>query len=226
MNQVADRELSRREAVAKTLDYISRQLGQLEIIEKLPSGFRPDKLMNRATDVLSTAFHYLDVHICREANRLGIIGKPYRMYIIFSYRYSGNIVEGIVKGDGDCESVEADLRGAVAEFSSTLTNFGFNVVFQHFEMGTRTLDVVEGNAPCQLFEYTHIFVGLREAVVHKERIQRFDTSFLDEKFIVPYQRNKHFTGRKSLLENLRVKLSERLVTRNGISPRSMTSLPS
>jgi hypothetical protein len=75
MNQVADRELSRREEVEKMLDYISRQLEQLEIIKKLPSGFRPDKLMNRATDVLSAAFCYLNVHICREANRLGIIGE-------------------------------------------------------------------------------------------------------------------------------------------------------
>ena len=75
MNQVADRELSRREAVEKMLDYISRQLGQLEIIKKVPSGFRPDQLINRAMDVLSSAFCYLDAHICREANRLGIIGK-------------------------------------------------------------------------------------------------------------------------------------------------------
>jgi hypothetical protein len=75
MIQMADRELSRREAIDKMLDYISRQLGQLEIINKLPSRIRPDQVVNRATDVLSAAFCYLDVHICREANRLGIIGK-------------------------------------------------------------------------------------------------------------------------------------------------------
>jgi hypothetical protein len=139
---VADRELSRREAVDETLDYISRQLGQLEIIKKLPSGFRPDQVINRATDVLSAAFCYLDVHIRREANHLGIIGKT--SVLIFSNPGSGNIVGDIVKGDRDCESVDADLRSTVAEFSSTLTNFGFNVVFQHFDMGARTLDVVEG----------------------------------------------------------------------------------
>lgn len=70
------------------------------------------------------------------------------MYIIFSNPDSGNIVGDIVIGDGDCESVEADLRNAVAEFSSTLANFGFNVVFQHFELGVQTLDVVKGNCPC------------------------------------------------------------------------------
>jgi NB-ARC domain len=31
---------------------------------------------------------------------------------------------------------------------------------------------------------------------------------LDEKFIVPYERNKHFTGRQNALKNLRVKLME------------------
>ena len=82
MIQVADRELSRREAVDKTLGYISRQLGQLEIIKKLPSGFRPDQVINRATDVLSAAFCYLNVHICREANRLGIIGTSARSNLL------------------------------------------------------------------------------------------------------------------------------------------------
>lgn len=57
------------------LEYILRQLGQLEIIKKSPDGFRRDQLNNRATDVLSAVFCYLDIHIHREANRLGIIGK-------------------------------------------------------------------------------------------------------------------------------------------------------
>lgn len=63
------------------LDYILRQLGQLEIIKKnIPDGFRRDLLNNRATDVLSAVFCYLDVHIRREANRLEIVGKTPIVY--------------------------------------------------------------------------------------------------------------------------------------------------
>lgn len=58
------------------LDYISRQIVQLDITRQLPdirTSIAP--LMNRATDVLSAAFCYLDVRICREAHRFGIFGK-------------------------------------------------------------------------------------------------------------------------------------------------------
>ena len=71
-----NREIARRDAVDKMLDYISRQLIQLEIIKQLPDArARPDKVINRATDVLSAAFCYIDDRIRREANRLGILGK-------------------------------------------------------------------------------------------------------------------------------------------------------
>lgn len=61
-----------------------------------------------------------------------------------------HIVKDIVVGDKDCESAEADLRAAVAEFSSTLANLGFNVVFQ-------TLDVVEGNIIYYVFLQIHSY---------------------------------------------------------------------
>jgi hypothetical protein len=58
------------------LDYISRQFIQLEIIKQLPDArARPDQVINRATDVLSATFCYLDDRICREASRLGLLGK-------------------------------------------------------------------------------------------------------------------------------------------------------
>ena len=59
----------------KKLDYISRQLGRLEIIHRIPdAGVQSDQLINRAMDVLSSALSYLAVHLRHEANRLGIIG--------------------------------------------------------------------------------------------------------------------------------------------------------
>lgn len=58
------------------LDYISRQLGQLDIVQRLPdTGVPSDQLVNRAMDVLSASLKYLAVHIDRESARLGIIGN-------------------------------------------------------------------------------------------------------------------------------------------------------
>ena len=58
------------------LDNIAQQLIQLEIIRQLPeTRARPGPLINRATDVLSAAFCYLDMCIRREASCLGILGK-------------------------------------------------------------------------------------------------------------------------------------------------------
>jgi hypothetical protein len=75
--QIADRELARRKAVEKNLDYISRQLGLLEIIKRLPdTGVQPDQLVNRTVDVFSAALMYLAIHIRHESNRLGVMGKP------------------------------------------------------------------------------------------------------------------------------------------------------
>jgi hypothetical protein len=76
--KVADGEVSRRDEVTQMLDYIHRQLGQLKILNDLP---RIDisciALENRALDVESAVLTYLAVHICREGNRLGIIGNSF-----------------------------------------------------------------------------------------------------------------------------------------------------
>jgi len=58
------------------LDYVAQQLVLLDITAQLPDAkARPDQLINRATDVLSAAFCYLDVRIRYEAHCLGIFGK-------------------------------------------------------------------------------------------------------------------------------------------------------
>jgi hypothetical protein len=59
-----------------TLDYISRELQQLQIIALLPDAadLRTEPLTNRAMDVLSASFTYLARHIRHESGRFGIIG--------------------------------------------------------------------------------------------------------------------------------------------------------
>ena len=72
---MADREVGRQEMVEKTMDYICRQLGRLEVIEGLPDAkIESETLINRATDVLSGALTYLAVHISREPGVFGVLG--------------------------------------------------------------------------------------------------------------------------------------------------------
>jgi hypothetical protein len=73
--QIADRELGRRDDIEKTLDYISRQLGQLQITESLPTANVPSQaLINSAMDVRSDVMRYLAVQIRHQSIALGIMG--------------------------------------------------------------------------------------------------------------------------------------------------------
>jgi hypothetical protein len=130
--------------INKKLDYISRKLGQLEIIKQLPDqGIEYDQLVNRAIDVISASFNYLAVHIRHEARRLGVIGKHLDMPEI---TWTGSIATALLKGDENCTLVDADLSVAVEEFNCTLSHLGHGIGIRTFELGTRTLEVVEGNA--------------------------------------------------------------------------------
>lgn len=62
--------------MSKALDYISRQLRALEILERLPdTGVEAEQLINRGMDVLSTSLNYISAHIRRESEHLGILGN-------------------------------------------------------------------------------------------------------------------------------------------------------
>jgi hypothetical protein len=75
MRQIADREIARREEIEKTLDYIHRQLGQLEVTAHFPDALTPTTaVINRALDVKSAVLVYISVHIRHESNTLGIVG--------------------------------------------------------------------------------------------------------------------------------------------------------
>lgn len=76
--QVADRELVRREEIENTLDYISRQLGQLQITETLPTVNVPSHaLFNSAMEVRSAVMRYLTVQIRHQSTALGLTGFYY-----------------------------------------------------------------------------------------------------------------------------------------------------
>jgi hypothetical protein len=72
---MADRELKRRDEIEKGLDYISRQLGQLQIIETLPSAeVMSQTLINSAMDVRTSVMRYIAIQIRHESRHFGIIG--------------------------------------------------------------------------------------------------------------------------------------------------------
>jgi hypothetical protein len=72
---MADQELDRRQAIEEKLQYISRQIGRLEVINQVPSSeFECDQLVNRATDVISASLAYIAISIRRESATLGVIG--------------------------------------------------------------------------------------------------------------------------------------------------------
>src|SRR5271154_3179572 len=76
IQKIADREISRKELIQKNVEYICRQLGELNVIEHLPdTDDQPKHLINRETDVLSASLQYLAVHIRRESGRFGLVGK-------------------------------------------------------------------------------------------------------------------------------------------------------
>ena len=62
--------------VKKKVEYICQHLRQLNVIEQLPDAdVPPEQLINRATDVLSSALTYLAVHIRYEGGRFGVVGR-------------------------------------------------------------------------------------------------------------------------------------------------------
>jgi RecJ-like exonuclease len=73
---MADRELKRRDEIEKRLDYISQQLGQLQIIKNLPDvKVMSQTLINSAMDVRSAVMRYLAIQIRHESSHFGIMGN-------------------------------------------------------------------------------------------------------------------------------------------------------
>jgi hypothetical protein len=61
--------------VSKTLEYIRSQVGQLDVVDKIPHDIeRRELIINRAMDVRSACMEYLATHLNHEANSLGLIG--------------------------------------------------------------------------------------------------------------------------------------------------------
>lgn len=72
ITKIAECEILRKAEVEKTLNFIHRQLGNLNVIHNLPESQElPVELENRAIDVKSAALTYIAVHLHHESSRMG-----------------------------------------------------------------------------------------------------------------------------------------------------------
>jgi hypothetical protein len=67
---------------------------------------------------------------------------------------TGNIGKALIQGNEKFDSVQTNLQDTIAEFNATLTNFGFDVEFQMYELGTRTYD--QGSQTLEVVKGIHI----------------------------------------------------------------------
>jgi hypothetical protein len=85
--KIADRELERSAEIERQLDYISRQLGQLDITKNLPNAEVPfQHLMNCAMEVRSAVMMYLSTVIRSESRSLGVIGIEREFHMLIRIR--------------------------------------------------------------------------------------------------------------------------------------------
>ena len=85
LQKIANKEITRTKEVENRLEYISRQLGQLDIIKNLPeSQLLSDELIDCAMDVRSSTLTYIAVHIRRAATHFGIVGGSLSLCLSFS----------------------------------------------------------------------------------------------------------------------------------------------
>ena len=73
--KIADQEISRKGQIESKLDYLSRKLGELDIMKQLPDDdFDSHTLVNRSVDVVSAIMCYVALQIHHEAVHFGLIG--------------------------------------------------------------------------------------------------------------------------------------------------------
>jgi len=79
ITQIAEKELRHRDAIEWKLDYISRHLEQIEMVQQLPEAYIKSALLkNRAIDVLSASMLFLAATIDHEVSKVGLIGSSLR----------------------------------------------------------------------------------------------------------------------------------------------------
>ena len=122
--------------VEKRLEYISRQLGRLDIIQTLPkSEVSPDEVIDCAMDVRSAIMIYLAVNISRLSRKGNTTGLIIDTYLGIDFR------DLVTKSGQEFSEAENDLQSAIQEFNSALSHFSHSISFTD---RFRTFEEVKG----------------------------------------------------------------------------------
>ena len=118
LSKIADRELSRTTAIERHLDFISRQLGHLQIVDTLPDvSISSQSLVNTAIDVRSAVLRYLAIQIRNESSRMGIVGIDE----VYSANFRKSSNRSIIRGRGNPSSEKPrDLNSKIQRCTSPL----------------------------------------------------------------------------------------------------------
>ena len=203
MIQIANRELTRRAEIETALDYISRELARVKVAGKFVAGGADCLgLGYRAMDIRSAVLNFLAIHIRRHSNAFGIIGNVHNTTLSAD---EGNIVTTLVKGDMDCEAATQDLQAAVTEFNSALILLNASLAFhatkqlRHIDNKVDEIALHVKGEPSNANDYLIAVLGEASS---SELVRNKRITGVDDKYLVPFEKNEHFIGRRSLLAKL------------------------
>ena len=132
-----DKEIGRKYEIAKTLDYLSRQLGQLDVVNDLPHDFdRRDVVINCAMDVRSAAMLYLASQINHDITPFGTVGMTLDIVPILLYWLPiiGKLAKIFFTGDGSITDSTAYLKFSIDSYNNALGNINLQIVIKVYDL--------------------------------------------------------------------------------------------
>jgi tetratricopeptide (TPR) repeat protein len=122
----------------------------------------------------------------------------------FDLIHSGKVVKTFALGDQKISDSKNYLKSWVDRYTTALTDIHAHVgVNLTYPLVKETNEMVRGNPPRSLCPITDVAIA---ALNPQSQPQIATAKKLEERFLVPYQRNPHFTGRQKFLQTLRERL--------------------
>ena len=179
------------------MDYLCQQLGELDVTTILPGDVeRREVVINRATDVRTACMRYLASHIRHDAIPMGTIG--YLSQLRSSLIDSGKVTKTVFRGDEETADATLKLKSSVESFNKALSNI-------HLRISIKNHELLKGKYLIYFCGTIVNRTGMADLKIQNSEHQPIVT----DNFVVPFERNPWFTGRRKLLEMLKERLSDR-----------------